>query len=118
MSYTCVLIDPVTKEELTTDVPHQIRGGTYQMGGSERLWLNVTYNYSDHFIRVLHKESLSGLEGMTGAESIPLLKKAISELKDDASDNYWESTEGNAKQALCGLLALAQMRPDGVWRVT
>ena len=23
----------------------------------------------------------------------------------------------NAKRALCGLLAFAQMRPDGVWRV-
>lgn len=34
---------------------------------------------------------------------------------DDVDDNYWEPTEGNAKRALAGLLAFAQMRPDGVW---
>lgn len=28
---------------------------------------------------------------------------------------YWEATEGNAKRALLQLLAMARMRPDGVW---
>ena len=35
----------------------------------------------------------------------------------DAVTKECLSTEGNAKRALCGLLAFAQMRPDGVWRV-
>ena len=52
---------------------------------------------------------------MTGAESIPVLKSAIDALGDDVSTDYWEATEGNAKRALCQLLAFAQMRPDGVW---
>lgn len=52
----------------------------------------------------------------TGAESIPMLEKAISALGDDVDDNdYWNATEGNAKRALYGLLAFAKMRPDGVW---
>jgi len=51
----------------------------------------------------------------TGAESIPILKAAIDDLQDNVSDNYWDATEGNAKRALCGLLAFARMRPDGVW---
>ena len=37
--------------------------------------------------------------------------------KDYADEDYWKATEGNAKSALCGLLAFAQMRPDGVWKV-
>nr|DAE13757.1 MAG TPA: hypothetical protein [Siphoviridae sp. ctQqU1] len=42
--------------------------------------------------------------------------KAISALGDDVDDSdYWRATEGNAKRALCGLLAFAKMRPDGVW---
>jgi hypothetical protein len=44
-----------------------------------------------------------------------MLQNAINVLGDDVCDNYWEPTEGNAKRALVQLLALAQMRPDGVW---
>ena len=54
---------------------------------------------------------------MTAAESIPILEGAINVLGDDESNNYWDSTEGNAKQALKGLLEFAEQRPDGVWGV-
>jgi len=30
-------------------------------------------------------------------------------------DDYWKSTEGNAKDALKNLLKLAELAPDGVW---
>ena len=36
-------------------------------------------------------------------------------LADDVSEDYWEATEGNAKRAILQLVALAKMRPDGVW---
>ena len=52
---------------------------------------------------------------MTGAESIPVIKAAIEKLGNDIDPDYWKPTEGNAKKALYGLLALAQIRPDGVW---
>jgi hypothetical protein len=52
---------------------------------------------------------------MTGADSIPVLQVAADWLDDDLSENYWEPTEGNAKKALLQLIALAKMRPDGVW---
>ena len=53
MSYDIRLCDPVTHEALQTDVPHDMRGGTYAMGGTTGLWLNVTYNYGKHYYRVL-----------------------------------------------------------------
>lgn len=57
-----------------------------------------------------------GVVRCTGAESIPMLEKAISALGDDVDDSdYWHATEGNAKRALYGLLAFAKMRSDGVW---
>lgn len=116
MSYDISLCDPVTKDVLEADTPHQIRGGTYALGGTPSLWLNVTYNYSRHFYKHLDTEKgIRVLYGKTGAETIPLLKSAIAKLGDDIDDNYWQPTEGNAKRALCGLLAMAELRPDGVW---
>lgn len=115
MSYDIYLTDPVTGATLRTDSPHTITGGTYAMGGTDEMWLNVTYNYAPHFCRVLGEGGIRSIYGKTGAETIPLLKAAIEALGDDVSGDYWEPTEGNAKRSLCGLLAFAQMRPDGVW---
>lgn len=61
------------------------------------------------------KKGIRTIYGMTGAESIPIIKEAMERLGNDVDPDYWESTEGNAKAALSGLLAMAQMRPDGVW---
>ena len=36
-------------------------------------------------------------------------------LADDATDNYWDATEGNARRPLLKLAAMARMRPDGIW---
>lgn len=115
MSYDIRLIDPITKETLELEEPHNLRGGTYALGGTPEAWLNITYNYSDHFYRVLGEEGIRGIYGMTGKDSIPILVDAIHRLKDDASDDYWEPTEGNARQALINLHALAVMFPNGVW---
>ena len=44
-----------------------------------------------------------------------MLEKAIGELGDDATDNYWDATEGNAARALRDLVALAKLAPEDVW---
>ena len=115
MSYDISLHDPVTREVLCVDMPHDMRGGIYCSGGTDELWLNVTYNYARHFKRVLGERGIRTIYGMTGAESIPVLENAASRLADDVSDDYWEPTEGNAKRALLQLASLARMRPDGIW---
>lgn len=107
--------DRVTGDTVKLDFPHQIRGGMYAIGGTNEAWLNVTYNYGDIFRQVFGEDGIRSIYGKSGAESIPMLQKAISVLKDDATNDYWEATEGNAKKALYGLLAFAQLRPDGVW---
>lgn len=116
MSYDIKLTDRVTGETLEAEEPHRVRGGTYCIGGTRELWLNVTYNYAPHYYRTLGEEGVRSIYGRTGAESIPMLEAAIAALGDNVSDNYWEPTEGNAKRALIGLLSFAQMRPDGVWK--
>ncbi len=133
MSYDISLRDPVTGQTLQLDAPHHMRGGTYQVGGTTDAHLNVTWNYATHYYRVFTPAPLRpgvdqyhakdggtvggirSIYGLTGAESIPVLQHAIDQLGDDTHPYYWEPTEGNAKRSLKQLLALAQMRPDGVW---
>ena len=114
MSYDIDLKDPVTKAVIELASPHHMRGGTYAIGGTRDASLNVTYNYAPHFYRTLGDGGIRKLYGMTGAESLPMLRLAIAQLKDDVDDDYWKPTEGNAKRALMQLAALAEMRPDGI----
>lgn len=75
MSYDIRLCDPVTHETLEVDSPHLMAGGTYALGGTTELWLNVTYNYARHY-RCLGERGIREIYGKTGAESIPMLKAA------------------------------------------
>ena len=115
MSYDISLRDPVTQRTICFNEPHQIKGGTFAVDGTCAAWLNITYNYSDYFCKVMGKNGIRSIYGLSGAESIPILESAISQLSNDVSEDYWESTEGNAKQSLYGLLAFAKLRPDGIW---
>lgn len=116
MSYDIWLAHPVTGKTLELDYVHDLRGGTYQIGGTREAWLNVTYNYAKHYYRIFGEQGIRTIYGKTGAESIPLLEAAIQQLSNDTDDDYWKPTEGNAKAALYQLLALARRRPDGVWQ--
>jgi hypothetical protein len=94
-----------------------MRGGIYPIGGSCKCSLNVTYNYAPFFRKAFaDDDGIRCLYGSSGAVTIPLLERAIASLADDATENYWDPTEGNAKRALHGLLAFARLRPDGVWQ--
>ena len=179
MSYDIRLVDPVTKEPLYSDVPHEMRGGMYCIGGTTELWLNITYNYANYYYEATDGDSrfanddykggvrygIRGIYGKTGAESIPMLKDMIArieakykpggkwittkrtktrcldehgvehkdpyrliisgkpytteeyevEISEGPNRDYWEATAANAIGQLYKLIALAQIRPDGVW---
>jgi hypothetical protein len=114
MSYDIYLKDPVTRHPLTLDEAHHMVGGTYALGGTKDMELNITYNYSPHY-KPLGEKGIREIYGKTGAESLPMLEALIDKLADDIASDYWEPTEGNAKKALFQLVSLAKMRPDGVW---
>lgn len=117
MSYDIQLCDPVSKVCLQAAAVHHVVGGTYCTGGTRELWLNVTYSYARHFYRVVDAaKGIRVIYGKTGAESIPILEAAIKQLGTDVTADYWQATEGNARRALHGLLAFAQLRPDGIWQ--
>lgn len=115
MSYDIRLIDPKTGDTARLPFDHPIRGGTYAVGGTSEAWLNVTYNYADHFYRTMGEDGIRTIYGKTGAESRPILESAMANLGDDIDPDYWASTEGNAKAALQGLWWLATALPDCVW---
>lgn len=117
MSYDISLKDPVTKETIRIAEPHFMRGGTYAMGGTTELWLNITYNYSHYYYeatdgdpRFAHDEvscyyadgtqgpikteyGIRGIYGKTGLESIPMLEDMIHRITDRyQKDGEWIST--------------------------
>lgn len=122
MSYDINLLDPITKKVIEIKDAHFLRGGTYKMGGSTELSLNMTYNYSEILHKVIqpkstpseYKAGIRSLYGMTALEATPILEAAISNLKDDVVDDYWQPTEGNVKQALNNLLTMCKIRPDAI----
>ena len=137
MSYDIELCDPVTKETLHAKFKHEMTGGTYAIGGTDELWLNITWNYAEWYYKpgvfAATKEESKGIRtiyGMSGAESICVLQNAINALQSMTEDidedsrrrceeqgvtGYWMPTRSNAIKPLYQLLAMAMMRPDGIW---
>lgn len=117
MSYDMTLVDPVTKSPIMLDHAHFMSGGTYAIGGTKELWLNVTYNYGG-VIRTAIGCGLNDLDGKLAVDTIQLLEEGASKLSDECDDDYWKPVEGNVKKALLQLAVMAKMRPDAVWRVS
>lgn len=137
MSYDITLNDPVTKEAIQFDTPHQMTGGNFCVGGTCEAWLNITYNYSRWYYKDgvfpaknEEKDGIRTIYDMRGAESIPILENAINTIESMTEDlteeetkeyanggagGYWTPTRENAIKPLYQLLAMAKMRPDGVW---
>ena len=118
MSYDISLKDPVTKETIELKEPHFIRGGTYAVGGTKELWLNVTYNYGHYYYEATDKDprfahdevscyyadgttgpikteyGIRGIYGKTGAESIPMLEDMIQRITEKyQKDGEWIVTK-------------------------
>jgi hypothetical protein len=118
MSYDLYLRHPETKEVMQLAAKQNIRGGTYALDGTDRAELNITYNYSKWWEKASGKGGhLRDLDGVSGKDSIPVLRNAINNLDNDVSKDYWEPTEGNVKAALFNMILLAGQCPDGVWSI-
>ncbi len=124
MSYNVKLTDPKTGYVIVIDSKHSMPSMLQQLDGSDELSIRVTYNYGSILSRVInhvetpsdYKAGLRSLYGLTGGEAIPILKNAIAQLGSDVSNNYFKATEGNVKEVLLQVLAMSEMRPDGIWK--
>jgi len=116
MGFDVSLVD--AKTGIPVRVDRHEEGGTYVVGGTESAELNITYNYSKwYYQHICPLRGLRCLDGVAGAQAIPVLENAISELNTDQADFYWEPTEGNARHALTILLKWAQGNPDARFEV-
>lgn len=136
MSYDISLKEPVTGEQVYFDTAHQMKGGTYCLGGTNEACLNITYNYARWYCKDSvfpckgEGGNIRSIYGMSGAESIPVLENAIKTLEsmiedlteeeikkyeDGGAGGYWTPTRANAIKPLYQLLAMAKMRPDAIW---
>lgn len=120
MGWSIYLVEPVTrkaiKSPLKHQIMHQIYGSNY-FGGTDGLWVNITYDYS-----MIYREKTNGLfldylDNKFAYETFDFLENLIKSFGNNASDNYCKTTEEYAKKALYQLLAFARMRPDGIWEV-
>lgn len=111
MSWDVSFCDPVSGKVIELDHKHEMHGGTYAIGGTNQLTLNITYNYGEQYNK--YDFYIDDLEGKSAVDVIPELERVIALLGDDVDDeDYWNPTEGNAKRALVQLLVMAKMRPD------
>lgn len=115
MSYDCCIVHEDESPYMIAIAP---QGGTRKMYPETptEAWFNITYNYSKHIYRVLNG-GIPGLDGRCVDETIEPIRKAIEKLGDDTDPDYWQPTEGNAKIALQGLVAMAVQCPGGIWRI-
>lgn len=93
------------------DTTHNIKGGTYAMGGTTDPWMNITYNYALHFRKFLGDGGIRSLYGKPASDVIAITDKAIAAMTGEPDDDYWAATEGNAKAALMSLRELAMICP-------
>lgn len=130
MSYDITLNDRVTGKTLEVENPHFMIGGTYAVGGTNELWLNITYNYSSYYYEatdgdprfardeisayyadgttgpVETRYGIRGIYSKSGADSIPMLKDMIARIEDKyKKDGEWITTTREKTRFLdpCGV---------------
>lgn len=116
MSYDIDLIDTSTNEVIKMSKPVLLTGGTYCPDGVNKLSCNITYNYGEVFRKFLGEKGIRSIYGKTAKETLSVLIEMADNLKDDISDDYWDSTEGNVKEAVLTLIKMALLAPHGIWQ--
>ena len=65
-------------------------------------YLDKSGNEVDFIYALQHREECSS-------------EKYVEEISEGPNHDYWEATAANAIKPLYQLMAMAQLRPDGVW---
>lgn len=113
MSYDMAFVHPVTGEVAIMKEAKALHGGTYRIGDEDyQADFNITYNYSPFFYAVFGELGIRSLYGKPAWQVSLLLASAIVRMGAETTDNYWDSTEGNARAALVGLMLISEQVPQ------
>lgn len=122
----------------TYEVDYDPKTGQFTPKPTFEAHLGITYNYANYYYSATEGDDrffgqlwyeepknlgIRGIYGKTGAESIRMLHDMICRIEpmpDEKCDDpdckgYWKPTAKNAIRPLYQLIAMAQMRPDGIW---
>lgn len=77
MSWDCELVNE-KGETLKLEKKHNLKGGTYAVGGTDDCWLNVTYNYG-RYIRECpdFPDGLDSLQDKVAVDTVQMFDNAI-----------------------------------------
>lgn len=109
MSWDIELYHPETGA--VAEVQKHAEGGTYPAEGTCLAKNSVTYNYAIHF-------GFKELNGLTGEQSMPILRDVVRRLGTECSHDYWAARPGNTGYAANILLGWAALYPEYIWEVT
>jgi hypothetical protein len=101
----------------SVEVDRFTEGGTYAIGGQTEAALNITYNYGKFYKSLDQDKGLEYLDRKKAKTCIPKLENAVKALGIDRSNDYWESTSGNAGYALSILLKWAKQHTNARFKV-
>ena len=105
------------EEALSVD-PH-FEGGVLALGGMDKAEISVTWNYSEYYFKHIDEENgIRWLHEKKAKDTIVRLENAITALGTERSNDYWESTPGNAGHILQVLANWAHQHPEGEWYVS
>ena len=101
MSWSMWLTDPKTGEHLETEEKHFMFGPNVCLGGTNRLELDITYNYGRMYSKVgFHPHDIYG---KTGKEAVSILHRAIEKLIDLDNEKETEDILKEDKERLAGV---------------
>lgn len=101
---------------MTYDISLRYEIGEYPFEHISEVYnTNIAYNLSKYHYNIFGNDGIRKIYGMKAIDSVPVLEDAISKLGDDATNDCWEATEGNAKRPLLEMLEMAKKYPSAVW---
>lgn len=122
MSYDVKIVD-TDGQSMQTAKRHEIRGGTYCVGGTHELRLNITYNYAPYFYKAFGEQGIRSLYGKKVADTVDSIAKAIQavgEMEDieDRQKARFDEIAARSVTADHEAIGLRVWEPDNYWTPT
>lgn len=122
MSYDIEIVD-TDGQLMCAASRHQLRGGTYCLGGTDELRLNITYNYAPYFYKAFGEKGIRSLYGKKVVDTVGDIAKAIQAVGE------MQDIEGEQKARVDEIaerypdaddeaIGLCKWEPDNYWTPT
>lgn len=92
--------------------PHKISGSDFAVGGTQDLWMTLTFNYSRYYYQIWPCGGLCFLHGLSVKNAMRTLLEGMLLLKGEQCGDYWHASEGNARAGLLSILSLCALSPS------